>query len=157
MFDFIFAYNMKQIFFISALAVMLSACNNNQATAAGDAQTAARTRRSRFPVQALGSMRFNLDRPQPRLRSNVHPLVNAGILPGSGCGPAAPPAASRGCGGRSRADRSTGRPDYRCCSRCRCSTSDRHEGLAGRFVEPLPRDVVFGLGHVARTLVANTP
>lgn len=32
---------MKQIFFISALAVMFSACNNNQATASGDAQTVA--------------------------------------------------------------------------------------------------------------------
>ncbi len=36
-----FALNMKQIFIISALAVAFSACNNHQATAAGDAQTVA--------------------------------------------------------------------------------------------------------------------
>ncbi len=41
MFKVTFAFNMKQIFFISAIAVMFAACNNNQATAAGDAQTVA--------------------------------------------------------------------------------------------------------------------
>jgi polyisoprenoid-binding protein YceI len=41
MFRYTFAINMKQIFFISALALMFSACNNHQATTAGDAQTVA--------------------------------------------------------------------------------------------------------------------